>query len=70
MAAGGRMITATRPGGHFKPTTWTCSGGCFGHNTELNLFDKPSAQTLRELKQHCIRAVAGSWHGVRAAQTW
>eukprot|EP00959_Pyramimonas_sp_CCMP1952_P426299 8928671-Pyramimonas_sp.AAC.1 len=42
----------------------------YGNNAELNLLDIPSAQTLREWKQHCIRAVAGSWHDVRAAQTW
>eukprot|EP00959_Pyramimonas_sp_CCMP1952_P288752 6038643-Pyramimonas_sp.AAC.1 len=28
----------------------------FGNNKELNLLDIPSVQTLRERKQHCIRA--------------
>eukprot|EP00959_Pyramimonas_sp_CCMP1952_P163951 3428021-Pyramimonas_sp.AAC.1 len=41
-----------------------------GNNKELNLLDIPSAQTLREWKQRCIGAVAGSWHDVKAAQTW
>eukprot|EP00959_Pyramimonas_sp_CCMP1952_P411304 8618709-Pyramimonas_sp.AAC.1 len=32
--------------------------------------DIPSVQALCEWKQHCIRAVAGSWHDVKAAQGW
>eukprot|EP00959_Pyramimonas_sp_CCMP1952_P187152 3913593-Pyramimonas_sp.AAC.1 len=42
----------------------------FGNNKDLNLLDIPSVQTLRELKQHCMRAVAGLWRDARAAQTW
>eukprot|EP00959_Pyramimonas_sp_CCMP1952_P384615 8060547-Pyramimonas_sp.AAC.1 len=46
------------------------NGRRFGNNKELHLLDIPSAQTLREWKQHCIRAVAGPWHDVHATQTW
>eukprot|EP00959_Pyramimonas_sp_CCMP1952_P333239 6977763-Pyramimonas_sp.AAC.1 len=43
--------------------------GC-ANNKEWNLLDIPSVQTLREWMQHCMRALAGSRHDVRAAQTW
>eukprot|EP00959_Pyramimonas_sp_CCMP1952_P413357 8661595-Pyramimonas_sp.AAC.1 len=42
----------------------------YANSKGLNLFDIPSVQTLREWKQHCIRAVAGSRRDVHAAQTW
>eukprot|EP00959_Pyramimonas_sp_CCMP1952_P147698 3090729-Pyramimonas_sp.AAC.1 len=42
----------------------------FGNNEGLNLLDIPSAPTLREWEQHCMRAVAGSWRDVKAAHTW
>eukprot|EP00959_Pyramimonas_sp_CCMP1952_P310127 6490335-Pyramimonas_sp.AAC.1 len=41
-----------------------------GSNTERNPLDIPSVQTLREWEQHCIGAVAESWHDVKTAQTW
>eukprot|EP00959_Pyramimonas_sp_CCMP1952_P400007 8380850-Pyramimonas_sp.AAC.1 len=42
--------------------------GTFGANGEFDLLDIPSIQTLREWKQLCVRAVAGAWHGAKAAQ--
>eukprot|EP00959_Pyramimonas_sp_CCMP1952_P230977 4828644-Pyramimonas_sp.AAC.1 len=70
MTVEGRMVTATPRCSHALPVQWAQLESLRGDNKELSPMGIPSVQTLREWKQHCIRAAAGSWHDVKAAQVW